>query len=120
MYMQPVNSDVIHVYNPIQMMDLVAADPDAIGFASLSAVKGSNLVKVLKVSSIFDESGTSPLNNQSEINADTVKRGEYPLTRYLYLVTAGPIADEVAKVIDFMRSPSAQSKLADYGLVGII
>jgi phosphate transport system substrate-binding protein len=120
MFMQPINSEVIHVYNPIQMIDLVAADPDAIGFASLSAVKGSNLVKVLKVSSIFDESGTSPLASNNEINVDVIKRGEYPLTRYLYLVTAGQIADEVAKVIDFMRSPSAQSKLADYGLVGII
>ncbi|MDA0772415.1 MAG: PstS family phosphate ABC transporter substrate-binding protein [Cyanobacteria bacterium] len=120
MFLEPMLSDVIHVYNPIQMIDLVAADPNAIGFASLSAVKGSSLVKIIKISSVFDERGSSPLDAGGEVDFNAIKRGEYPLTRYLYLVTAGPIADEVAKVIDFMRSEMAQSKLPDYGLVGIL
>lgn len=120
MFLEPMLSDVIHVYNPIQMLDLVAADPNAIGFASLSAVKGSSLVKIIKISSVFDENGSSPIDDNGEVDFNAIKRGEYPLTRYLYLVTAGPIADEVAKVIDFMRSERAQSKLPDYGLVGIL
>lgn len=120
MFAEPTKEDVIHVYNPIQMMDLVAADPNALGFSSLSAVKGSQQVKVIKVSSIFDEAGTSPIDTHGDINANVIKRGEYPLTRYLYFVSADPIADEVAKIIDFMRSEQAQSKLADYGLVGIL
>lgn len=120
MFLEPMLADVIHVYNPIQMLDLVAADPNAIGFASLSAVKGSSLVKIIKISSVFDEGGSSPLDASGEVDFNAIKRGEYPLTRYLYLVTAGPIADEVAKVIDFMRSERAQSKLPDYGLVGIL
>ncbi len=121
MFSEAVSSNVVHVYDPIQMIQLISNNPMAIGFASLSAVReaGPNKVKVIKIASVFNEQGTKPLTADGTIAVDVIQRGEYPLTRYLYLVTAGEISDEVAKVIDFMRSPEAQSKLADYGLVGI-
>ncbi len=121
MFSEAVSSNVVHVYDPIQMIQLISANPTAIGFASLSAIKesGSDKVKVIKIASVFNEQGTKPITADGTIAVDIVQRGEYPLTRYLYLVTAGEISDEVAKVVDFMRSPEAQSKLADYGLVGI-
>ncbi len=121
MFSEAISSNVVHVYDPIQMIQLISSNPTAIGFASLSAIKesGSDKVKVIKIASVFNEQGTKPITADGTIAADVIQRGEYPLTRYLYFVTAGEISDEVAKVIDFMRSPEAQSKLADYGLVGI-
>ncbi len=121
MFSEAMSDKVVHVYDPIQMIQLISANPTAIGFASLSAVResGSDKVKVIKIASVFNEQGTKPLTADGTIAVDVIQRGEYPLTRYLYLVTAGEISDEVAKVIDFMRSPEVQAKLADYGLVGI-
>lgn len=119
MFSEPFSAGVIHVYDPVQMIQLVSDNPNAIGFASLSAIKGSDKVKVIKIASVFNEQGTKPIDSAGVIAVDVIQRGEYPLTRYLYLITAGEISDQAAKVIDFMRSPDAQSKLADYGLVGI-
>lgn len=121
MFSEAFSGGVIHVYDPLQMIQLVSDNPNAIGFASLSAIKesGSDKIKVIKIASVFNEEGTKPLTGDGTIAVDVIQRGEYPLTRYLYLVTAGDLSDEEAKVIDFMRSPDAQSKLANYGLVGL-
>lgn len=120
MYSEPTAEGVIHIYTPDQMLDLVSANPNAIGFASLSAVVGRKDIKVIRISSVFDEKGTKPLTDDANLDANLVRRGEYPLTRYLYLISAGQLTDAQAQFIDFMRSPQAQSKLSDYGLVGVI
>lgn len=119
MFSERISNQVVHIYDPIKMIDMVAADSNAIGFASISAVLENNKVKVVKVSSVFDSSGTKPITPSGFLDADLVRRGEYPLTRYLYLITPGSLTDEEAKIVDFARSPEIQSKLGSYGLVGI-
>ncbi len=121
MFSESMSGNVIHVYDPIQMIQMIASNPNAIGFSSLSAVRkaGVDKVKIIKIASVFNEKGTKPLLADGSIDVDVIQRGEYPLTRYLYLVSAGEISDEDAKLIDFMRSPEIQTNLPDYGLVGI-
>jgi phosphate transport system substrate-binding protein len=120
MYSEPTSDGVIHIYTPDKMIDMVASNPSAIGVASLSALMGRRDVKVLKISSVFNEAGSKPLTDSGFMDATLIQRGEYPLTRYLYLISAGELTDSQAKFIDFMRSPQAQAKLVDYGLVGVI
>jgi len=120
MYSEPTSDAVIHIYTPDKMIDLVASNPYAIGVASLSALMNRKDVKVLKISSVFNESGTKPLTDSGFMDSTLIQRGEYPLTRYLYLISAGELTDSQAKFIDFMRSPQAQAKLVDYGLVGVL
>jgi len=124
MYGESTSDQVIHIYTPGQMLDMVAANPNGLGFCSVTVLKNKNFtsrdkVKVLKITSIFDETGSKPIKDDMSLDVDLVKRGEYPLTRYLYLITAGDLTDAQAKFIDFMRSPDAQAKLGEYGLVGI-
>lgn len=119
MFSEKISDEVVHIYDPIKMIDMIAADSNAIGFASISALLENNKVKVIKIASVFDETGTKPVNDRGTLDAERVKRGEYPLTRYLYFVTAGSLGDTEAKLIDFMRSPEIQSKLGEHGLVGI-
>lgn len=125
MYGEPSSNEVIHIYTPDQMLEMVSANPHAIGFCSLSVFKNENManrdmVKIIRVSSIFDDNGTKPVASNGALNIDMIKRGEYPLTRYLYLVSAGNLTDRQAKFIDFMRSTQAQASLNRFGLVGIL
>lgn len=114
-----VSTKVNHIATPEQMIDMVRANPGAIGFCSVSALIGRRDVKILKISSVLDKEGTKPIDASGNLSADLVRRGDYPLTRYLYIISAGELSDSQAKFIDFMRSPEAQAKLADYGLVNI-
>lgn len=124
MYGENTSDQIIHIYTPGQILDMVAANPNALGFASVTVLRNKDFnnrtnVKVLKISSVFDESGAKPIREDLSLNVDMIKRGEYPLTRYVYLITAGDLTDAQAKFIDFMRSEEAQDKLGEYGLVGI-
>jgi len=122
LYGDPFSNDVTQIYDIKQILDLVENDPNAIAYASLSDVRNRN-VKILKIATVFDENGVSPViiddNGNMSIAVDMVKQGQYPLSRYLYLVTSGKLTTNVAKFIDYMRSGSVQSKLDRYSLVSI-
>ncbi|MCH2226429.1 MAG: substrate-binding domain-containing protein [Candidatus Caenarcaniphilales bacterium] len=118
-------SDVTQIYDVNQVMDFVESEPNAISFASLGDVKGRDL-KILKISTIFEEKGIAPViiseeNGVKKITIDTekVRKGQYPLSRYLYLVSLGKLTTNVAKFIDYMRSGSVQSQLYKYNFVSI-
>lgn len=124
MFGEEVTDSVIHLYKPDQLLEMVASNPNGIGFCSLSVFMNKDItnrakVKIIRIGSIFDENGTKPVDNMGRLDAQTVRTGEYPLTRYLYLISAGELNNSQAKFIDFMRSPVVQSQLTNYGLVGI-
>ncbi len=117
--------DVTQIYDVKQVMDFVEDDPTAISYASLSDIKNRK-VKILKIATIFEEKGVAPVayttvNGEKvmSIDKDKVRKGQYPLSRYLYLVSAGKITSNVAKFIDYMRSGSVQSQLHKYNIVSI-
>lgn len=117
--------DVTQIYDVKQVMDFVEDDPTAISYASLSDIKNRK-VKILKIATIFEEKGVAPVayttvNGEKvmSIDKDKVRKGQYPLSRYLYLVSAGKITSNVAKFIDYMRSGSVQSQLHKYNIVSV-
>lgn len=118
LFTEKMADDVIMIFDSSQIVDMVSKTPNSIGYTSVAHIKGKN-VKVLKISTLFDERGVLPLKSSGLINTNAIKRGEYPLTRYLYLVTAGEITDAQAKLIDYFRSEESQSLLGKNGLVGI-
>jgi phosphate transport system substrate-binding protein len=124
MFGEEVTENVIHIYKPDQLLEMVASNPDAIGFCSLSVFMNKEIlnrskVKILRVGSAFDDNGTKPIDDMGHLDAATVRSGEYPLTRYLYLISAGELDNAQAQFIDFMRSPLVQNQMTNYGLVGI-
>lgn len=118
LFSEPMAESVIKIYKTDQIVKMIEESPNGIGYASTSNIIGRN-VKVLKISTAFDENGSSPLSYSGSINEISVSRGEYPLTRYLYLITTGEISENEAKLIDFLRSDEIQSMLSSYGIVPI-
>jgi len=82
----------------------VAQNPNAIGYASLAAVKDS--VKAVSVD------GVAP-------SEDTVKDGSYVVRRPFVLVTKSdtPLSEAARKFFDFATSPDAAGLISDAGAV---
>jgi phosphate transport system substrate-binding protein len=84
--------------NHAEQVDLVAADPNGIGFAGIAYQRNAKAVNV--------ESSCGLITRAS---AFVMKTEEYPLTRRLYLYTAGEPKDALAKgLLDFSLSQAAQ------------
>lgn len=119
MFTEEMSGKVIKMYDVAQLIDMVKSNPGAIGFCSLANVIGNEDVKVVPISTMLKNVGISPLKENGVIDANSIKRAEYPLTRYLYLLTAGNLTDTQAKFIDFFRSDESQGLLGQNGLVSI-
>ncbi len=85
----------------------VAADPAGIGFASFAEIE------IAKPVALGEPCGL--LLRPSKFS---VKSGEYPLARKLYLYTAKRKNKHVAALVDFALSPAAASSLNEAGLIG--
>jgi phosphate transport system substrate-binding protein len=79
--------------SPQGVVDYVAGNTDAIGYASMSVVDGQ--VKALKVEGVLP-------------TPESTSQGIYPLSRELWLVTARPPAKELQAFLDFVLSPAGQ------------
>ena len=118
LFMEPFAKNVVKMYDINQVIEMVETNESAIAFSSVANVLGRK-VKVVPVSTVLrGEIPVSPIDGD-KLNITAVKRGEYPLTRYLYLITAGELDLASAKFIDYYRSSEGQSELAKNGLVSI-
>ena len=82
-----------------ELSETVAADPRAIGMTSLATVNKARTVAI---------AGTCGL--VTEASAFTIKTEDYPLSRRLYLYTAGPLKGEFAQgLLKYALSAKAQS-----------
>jgi phosphate transport system substrate-binding protein len=75
------------------VIDYVAEHPDAIGYVSMAFLTPE--VKVLKLEGEQPTPGSAGL-------------ASYPLTRELWLITAGPRSDPVEEFVRFVLSPAGQ------------
>ena len=80
-------------FSPQSVVEIVAAQPGAIGYVSMVLV--TPRVKVLRIE------GELP-------TPESVGQSSYPLTRDLWLVTVDPPPTPVQQFIDFVRSPAGQ------------
>jgi phosphate transport system substrate-binding protein len=91
----------------------VAARPGAIGYTGLGALRtAGDRVKLIALRTDAQPTPVAP-------TAEAIRSGHYPLTRTLYLGTAGNPSDTARAFIDFCLSPSGQALLQRAGYVGI-
>lgn len=91
----------------------VTARPGAIGYTSLGAARSAgDRVKVL---ALRTEAQTVPVMP----SPDAIRSGQYPLTRALYLGTAGKPASTTKTFLDFCLGASMQPLLQRAGYIGI-
>jgi phosphate transport system substrate-binding protein len=89
----------------------VAARAGAIGYAGLGALRvGGERVRAVALTA-----GTSPV----AATPDTIIAGSYPLSRKLYLATAGPPLGTAKAFIDFCLSPNGQALFQRAGYVSM-
>ncbi len=87
----------------------VASDPYGFGFTS--TVYASNEVKSLDIQGVC--------GLRTKATAFSIKTGEYPLTRPLYLYTNGEALEgQLQEFIEFIATPDAQEMVSASGFVG--
>ena len=91
----------------------VAARPGAIGYTSLGALRGAgDRVHVIALRADPQSAPVAP-------TAETIRSGDYPLTRTLYLGVAGKPSGTAKAFLDFCASAGGQALLQRAGYVGI-
>lgn len=91
----------------------VSTDKWAIGYVGLGyALAAKDQVKILAVKSDDNSPAVVPSDQ-------TVKTGQYPIARPLYLYLNGEPKDTVKKFIDFCLSAPGQSIVTETGYVAV-
>lgn len=90
----------------------ITSNPNAIGYGGVAHFKGKRNVKIVHVAR---EKGGASLYPSDE----NVQSGKYPISRPLYLYTAGKAKGEIADFIKFCLSSEGQKIVARVGYVPI-
>ncbi len=101
-----LSPDALRFESSLKLSDETARDPNGIGFASLAGIRNA------KPLTISTECGI--VSRPQEFS---VKTGEYPLSRGLFLLTAAPLPEFGAKLAAFTLSNNAQETISRAGFV---
>lgn len=89
---------------------LVSRTPGGIGYSGMGYATPE--VKMLKISTEKNEPGVAP-------TVENAKDGSYPITRPLYIYTAGKLGPAGQKYLDWILSPAGQTVLRELGYVPV-
>lgn len=87
------------------VVNAVKKDPYGIGYGGAAFAEGIVICKVKK-----DDKSAAFVPT-----AETIKTGEYPITRYLYMYLRNRPTGETKKYIDWILSPAGQKLVVDMG-----
>ncbi|MFC2102189.1 phosphate ABC transporter substrate-binding protein [Bacteroidota bacterium] len=87
------------------VVNAVMKDPNGIGYGGAAYAEG---IKICKVKKDADSPGY-------EANAENIKKGLYPISRYLYMYTATRPTGEIKEFIDWILSPAGQQMVTEVG-----
>jgi phosphate transport system substrate-binding protein len=87
------------------VVNAVKKDPNAIGYGGAAYAEGIEICKVKK-------DDKSPAY---AANAETIKTGEYPITRYLYMYLRNKPTGALKSYIDWILSPEGQKLVVEMG-----
>jgi phosphate transport system substrate-binding protein len=87
------------------VVNAVKKDPNAIGYGGAAYSEGIEICKVKK-----DDKSPAFL-----ATAETIKTGEYPITRFLFMYLKSKPTGEMKKYIDWILSPEGQKLVVDMG-----
>jgi phosphate transport system substrate-binding protein len=92
------------------IVNAVSKDPASIGYGGIAYASG---IRVIPVSKDDKSEAVSP-------TLDTVKSGQYPLSRNLYFYTVGDPLGDVKAFIDWVLGPEGQKLCAAVGYYPIV
>ena len=87
------------------VVNAVKKDPAGIGYGGAAYAEGIEICKVKK-----DDKSTAYIPT-----AETIKTGEYPITRYLYMYLKNKPTGAVKNYIDWILSPEGQKLVVEMG-----
>ncbi len=87
------------------VVNAVKKDPNAIGYGGAAYAEGIEICKVKK-----DDNSPAYL-----ATAETIKTGEYPITRYLYMYLRNKPTGALKSYIDWILSPEGQKLVVEMG-----
>jgi phosphate transport system substrate-binding protein len=87
------------------VVNAVKKDPNAIGYGGAAYAEGIEICKVKK-----DDNSPAYL-----ATAETIKTGEYPITRYLYMYLRNKPTGAMKSYIDWILSPEGQKLVVEMG-----
>lgn len=102
--------EVLLLPSSVGIADEVRENPNAIGYDGLGYVTEEE--KVLAVAIRPEEPYYLP-------SIDTVNQGQYPISRDLYIYTAGQPGDVIQKYLDWLMTAPAQALVAELGFVPV-
>ena len=97
-----IRPDALMLASNGAMVQAVAGNKSAIGFVSIAYLEPR--LKALTVDGL-------------KAGPATVKNGEYPLARTLYILTSGQPKGETKRFLDFLRSPEAKKIVVKEGFI---
>jgi phosphate transport system substrate-binding protein len=87
------------------VVNAVSKDPNGIGYGGAAYAEGISICKVKKDAS---SPGFLP-------TAETIKKGEYPITRFLYMYLKSKPTGQIKSYIDWILSEEGQKLVVDMG-----
>ena len=87
------------------VVNAVKKDPNGIGYGGAAYAEGIEICKVKK-----DENSPA-----YAANAETIKNGQYPISRYLFMYLKNRPTGELKKYIDWILSPEGQKMVVEVG-----
>ncbi len=101
-------ADTVNQNGSADVVNLIGTTPNAIGYSGMGYKTAA--VKVLKVSKKTGEPGVAP-------SIETTLDKTYPISRPMFMYTAGEPAEHTRKYIDWVLSDAGQSILKENGYV---
>ncbi|MBN1199077.1 MAG: phosphate ABC transporter substrate-binding protein, partial [Bacteroidales bacterium] len=87
------------------VVNAVMKDVNGIGYGGAAYAEGVKICKVKK------DAGSIAY----EASAENIKKGLYPISRYLYMYTRNRPAGEIKEFVDWVLSPEGQKMVAEVG-----
>lgn len=111
---QPYSANVTEETTTTQILNMVDADPAAIGYVGLGYTKNDSVSKALPLAKTASDMAFEPTNESAVIS------GQYVLSRYLYLYTDGVPQNETLDYILWVLDADGGQKIArEIGFYGL-
>ncbi len=89
--------------------EAVSHDPNAIGFGGVAYFATNPKIRILKIAKDEKTEPISPVLPDGKINYEAVWTQTYPISRYLYVYSAGQPQGSVKAFVDWILGPEGQA-----------
>ena len=88
--------------------EAVSKDPNGIGYGGVAYFANNPKLKILKIKKDDKSPAISPMGADGKPNYEAVWSGAYPISRYLYIYSAGQPQGGVKAYLDWILGPQGQ------------